>query len=154
MITYPDFLPLPKLSGKTQKQQNGLIQTTLQSGYARTRRPFVNTPTRMEFEVRCKNDKAQLFEAFVKYTLNGAVNPFLFNIQTPQGLVLHQVRFLSDPLDDATPINRLVWVYKAELEIANRAVLSEEAMVATLLAPQTLEQFVVGIEQALDSYQE
>ncbi len=153
MITYPEHCPLPKLR-KTQKHQNGLIQTTMQTGYARTRRPFVNTPTRMEFEVRCKKAAACQFEGFVKYSLNGYTAPFLLNILTPQGLVLHQVRFITDPMEDVTPINRLVWVYKAEIEIANRAVISVADMVEQLFGPGVYENFVESAEQSFENFLE
>jgi len=154
LLKFPTNLPAPLLSGYGLKQQSNLLRTKMDSGHARVRRRFKSVPTMMTASWRCKKDDAAAFEGFVIYALHGGASWFLMNILTPLGLVEHEVRFINSPLEDYKPINAVWWEYKAQIEIKQRAVLSEEKTAEAILAPNTSTQFIDGVNDAVESYQE
>lgn len=123
------------------------------SGRARQRKRFQSVPTTMGATWKLNKYQAQILEGFVTHGVNDAVNWFLMPVRTPQGLIEHEVRFINSPLESCT-YNGGFWNYSANIEIKQRQVVSEEATVNGLLAPNTIEQFVNGVSDALDTYQE
>tara|TARA_B100001059_G_scaffold213838_1_gene230034 strand:+ start:7376 stop:7843 length:468 start_codon:yes stop_codon:yes gene_type:complete len=153
MVNYPLSLPLPRLKEVSYKRQSNILRTEMSSGRARQRRRFLSVPTFMEATWRFRKDDAVLFEGFVDHGVQ-LTGWFLMDILTPKGVVKHQVRFVKDPLENFKPISALVWQYQAQVEVKEYKVASEEEAVNSTLAPQTLEQFVNGVENALSTYQE
>jgi hypothetical protein len=152
-ITYPNNLPSPLLSTHSLKQQSNLLRTKMDSGHARVRRRFKSVPTIMEASWRCKAEEAAVFEGFIVNALGGGVSRFLMNVLTPLGVIEHEVRFITSPLEDYKPINSTWWEYKAQIEI-KRVVLNEEQTASALLTPQTTIQFIDGVKASIESYQE
>ena len=154
LIEYPSELPAPLLDSYAQKKQSNLLRTPMASGRPRQRKRFARVPTELNATWRCKAEQAALFEGFIEHALQGAAAWFLMDVLTPSGLIQHKVRFISDPMQDCKPIGRTHWEYRARIEIESRVVLTEEQTAEGLLAPNTVQQFTQGVDDALDSYQE
>lgn len=153
LIKYPENLPAPLLNTHSLKQQSNLLRTKMDSGHARVRRRFTSVPTTMEASWRCKAEQAAVFEGFITHALRGGVSRFLMNVLTPLGVIEHEVRFITSPLEDYKPISGTWWEYKAKIEI-KRVVLNEEQTASALLTPQTTTQFTNGVKESIESYQE
>lgn len=147
-------MPSPLLSTHSLKQQSNLLRTKMDSGHTRVRRRFQSVPTIMAASWLCKAEEAAVFEGFITYALHGGVSWFLMGVLTPLGMVDHEVRFITSPLEECKPISALWWEYKAKIEIKQRAVISEEKNAEAVLAPNTTTQFIDGIRDAVESYQE
>ena len=154
LIKYPSNLPSPLLSSHTLKQQSNLLRTKMDSGHSRVRRRFNSVPTIMPASWRCKSDIAAAFEGFVTHGLHDCTAWFLMNILTPSGLVEHEVRFITSPLEDRKPLSASHWEYTAQIEIKQLIVLSEQQTAEVLLQPNSTTEFTDGIKEAVNSYQE
>ena len=154
LLQFPANLPAPLLSGYGLKQQSNLLRTKMDSGHARVRRRFKSVPTIMTATWRCKNTDASAFEGFVIHALQGGAAWFLMNILTPQGMFLHEVRFITSPLEDYKPISAVWWQYTAKIEIKKIAIISEQQTADAVLEPNTSTQFIDGVKIAVESYQE
>ena len=154
LIKYPSNLPSPLLSSHALKQQSNLLRTKMDSGHSRVRRRFKSAPTIMPASWHCKSDVAAAFEGFVTHALYDCTAWFLMSILTPSGLVEHEVRFITSPLEDCKPLSVSYWEYTAQIEVKQRAVLSEQQTAEALLKPNSTTQFTDGIKEAVNSYQE
>ena len=152
MVNYPLTLPLPRLKEVSYKRQSNILRTEMSSGRARQRRRFLSVPTFMEATWRLRKDEAVIFEGFVDQGVQ-LTGWFLMDILTPKGVVKHQVRFVKDPLENFKPISALVWQYQAQVEIKEYKAASEEEMVQQLLKPNSLNDFVNGVNEALNNYE-
>tara|TARA_R110002153_G_scaffold195922_1_gene349234 strand:- start:163 stop:486 length:324 start_codon:yes stop_codon:yes gene_type:complete len=101
---------------------------------------------------RLKEQHAEIFEGFITYGTEDAINWFVMPIATPQGTTDHEVRFITSPLESAQ-FDGVFWTYTAQIEIKKRQVITEEEMANNLLSPLSIEDFVAGIRAALDTYQ-
>ncbi|WP_024590491.1 MULTISPECIES: hypothetical protein [unclassified Pseudoalteromonas] len=153
LVKYPKDLKLPLVSSHRLSQNSNLLRTDMASGRARQRKRFQSVPSTMSATWKLNPYQAQLLEGFVTHGVNDAANWFLMPVLTPQGLIEHEVRFIKSPLESCT-YNGGFWNYSANIEIKKRQVVSEEATVNQLLAPNTAEQFINGVANALDIYQE
>ena len=153
LVKYPKDLKLPLVSSHTLAQQSNLLRTDMASGRARQRKRFQSVPTTMGATWKLNKYQAQILEGFVTHGVNDAVNWFLMPVRTPEGLIEHEVRFKQSPLESAS-FNGGFWNYSANIEIKKRQVVSEEGMVELLIKPDSLEEFVIGVSNALNSYEE
>jgi len=154
LLKFPANLPAPLLSGYGLKQQSNLLRTKMDSGHARVRRRFKSVPTIMSASWSLKKDEAAAFEGFIEHALQGGASWFLMDILTPLGMVEHEVRFINSPLEDYKPLSAIWWEYSAQIEIKQREIISEEKTAEAVLAPNTTTQFIDGISDAVESYQE
>lgn len=151
MIKYPSILPYPLLSSTSFKQQSNTLRTEMNSGRARQRRRFLSVPTTMPATWRLSSTLATVFEGFYEHDLK-ANEWFLMDIPTPQGMIEHEVRFINSPMESYKPLGAGKWSYQANIEIKKRQKPTEELAVSTVLHPNTLEQFVNGIANAIENY--
>lgn len=154
LIKYPGILPSPQLDTHNLKQQSNLLRTKMDSGHSRVRRRFKSVPTIMESSWNFTSSESSAFEGFIVHALNAGTSWFLMNILTPSGLVEHEVRFITSPMEDYKPLSLNLWEYKAKIEIKKRAIISEEQTIDALLSPKTTTQFTSGLKNAINSYQE
>ncbi|NRA56234.1 MAG: hypothetical protein HRU23_18995 [Gammaproteobacteria bacterium] len=154
MLNYPDSLPSPLLKPLSFKRQSNVLRTKMDSGQARVRRRFKSVPTSMTATWRCKSTDAAVFEGFITHALHDGSAWFTMNILTPLGLVQHEVRFITSPMENYQPISAIWWQYKAQIEIKHRLVISEQKTADSILSPNTAQQFSDGIKAAIESYQE
>lgn len=145
MIKYPSFLPGPLLAGYALNKKTNLLRTKMDSGQERVRRRFVNTPTIMPSTWMFNAQDAVTFEGFVEHALLGGVVWFELQIKTPLGIEYKQVRFITSPLEDCSPLSIEQWQYKASIEMKDRPAISEEALINRMFeqfAPYTFKDFV------------
>jgi hypothetical protein len=154
LIKFPSNLPAPLLSDHSLKQQSNLLRTKMDSGHARVRRRFKSVPTVMGTTWHCNKNDALGLEWFVTHQLNWATAYFVMGILTPNGIIEHEVRFITSPLEEYKPIGGGWWEYKAQIEIKHRVILDEQQTVEAIFAPNTPTQFTDGVKAAVDSYQE
>jgi hypothetical protein len=154
LIKFPSNLPAPLLSDHSLKQQSNLLRTKMDSGHSRVRRRFKSVPTVNKASWLLKNADAAVFEGFIEHALHGASVWFLMDVLTPLGIVEHEVRFITSPMEDYKALNALWWQYKAKIEINQRQIISEEQTADALLNPNNSTQFINGVNNAVDSYQE
>jgi len=152
IIKYPSELPSPHFKSKIQRQKN-FVSTDMQSGDSRLRRRFKNVPSFVQVLWRLTAAEAAVFEGWVEHALEGGVNWFEINMRTPSGIQLVQAQFVNHPLENETP-KGASWVYVAKLKIKSRITPSEQNTVTGVLSPNTADDFVSGVSDALDSYQE
>lgn len=153
LVNYPKGLRLPLLSSYGLSQNSNLLRTQMASGSARVRQRFHSVPTVMTASWKLNKDQASILEGFVTHGISNAVNWFVMPVLTPQGLIEHDARFIKNPLESCA-FNGGFWTYNANIEIKKRQVISEKVTVNGLLSPNTIEQFVNGVSNALDTYQE
>lgn len=97
--------------------------------------------------------KATVFEGFFEHELKEN-EWFLMDIPTPKGMVQHEVRFINSPMESYKPLGAGRWSYQANIELKKRNKISEEDTTAAALQPNTLEQLVDSLSDALNTYQE
>jgi len=153
LISYPKSLKLPLISNYQLSQQSNLLRTPMSSGSARVRKRFTSTPTIFPAKWKLDGNSAIAFEGFVVHGTNDTVNWFVMPIRTPEGVIEHEVRFITNPLESVS-YDDGYWKYSANLEIRKRKVPTEESTVTEMLKPNSINEFVTGISDALDSYQE
>lgn len=153
LVKYPKDLKLPLVSSHRLSQNSNLLRTDMASGRARQRKRFQSVPTTMGATWKLNKYQAQILEGFVTHGVNDAVNWFLMPVRTPEGVIEHEVRFIQSPLESCT-YNGGFWNYSANIEIKKRQVVSEEATANRLIEPNTFDEFVNGVSDALDTYQE
>lgn len=153
MIKYPSILPYPLLSSTSFKQQSNILRTEMNSGRARQRRRFLSVPTTMPATWRLSSRLATVFEGFYEHDLKDN-EWFLMDIPTPQGMIEHEVRFINSPMESCKPLGAGRWSYQANIEIKNRNKPDELETASAAVSPSTLAQFVNGVENTLNSYEE
>ena len=81
------------------------------------------------------------FIGFVDYGLSGGAVSFVMPVKVGNQLMNHQCRFISHPADDEKPDGMNIR-FKAKIEIRQLYKAPAEKVVADLLAPGTLKEFV------------
>jgi len=153
VIKYPTGLKYPLLSSTSFKQQSNILRTEMGSGRARQRQLYQSVPTMMAATWRLSRNQANMLESFYIHDLN-ATAWFLMKILTPRGLVDHQVRFVKSPFENFKPLGSGRWEYQTTIEIKELITANEEQAVTSALKPNTLEEFVLSLRNALNKYQE
>ena len=154
LIRYPDSLPRPLLKPISFAQQANLLVTPMESGRRRVRRRFKTVPTVMNITWNCKSSQAALLEGFIEHALEGGARPFEMLLLTPQGHVLHEVRFIKDPRENYKPLSGTYWEYAGVIEIKQRQQMSEQDVAGQVLSPNTAQEFVTGVKNAVESYED
>lgn len=154
LANYPASLPLPLLEGYGLKRRGNHLRGSLTTGSVQQRKRFTRVPTELAASFRLTASEAQQLEAFVADTLFEAAAWFQMDVLTPSGLVSHQVRFSSDPREDCQPNGPALWEYRARIEVRQLATISDEEVANAVAAPNTVDNFVQGVDDAVDSYQE
>lgn len=154
LASYPANLPRPLLDGYGLARQGEFLRSTLDTGRAAQRERFKAVPTELTATFRLTASEAQQLETFIESSLHGGVAPFLLDVLIPAGAVSHQVRFISDPREDCKPLDPMRWEYRAQIEVRRLQTLTEEQTATALVAPNTIEDFVTGVDDAVRSYQD
>ena len=131
----------PLLTPYTLKRTANLLRTQMASGRARQRRINLSVPTIMTAEWVMPNQYRNDFIGFVDYGLSGGAVSFVMPVKVGNQLMNHQCRFISHPADDEKPDGMNIR-FKAKIEIRQLYKAPAEKVVADLLAPGTLKEFV------------
>ena len=122
MIEYPKGLPYPLRDGLALQTVEPALRTQMQSGFARQRRQYTNTPTTFSVSWHMTEQQALLFEAFFEEVLVSGSLWFECPMKTPMGVREYTARFAgmySGPV--LVPHNR--WRISATLELRERPIL-------------------------------
>jgi hypothetical protein len=134
-VTWPDTLPLPTFGGYGVEPVDSILRTEMESGPARQRRRYTQTPTRMPVRWRFTAWEFALFESWFKHKAKEGGEWFSINLLGGLGMVPHEARFVgrgSSPYR-ATPTrggpgDGARWVVTSALEVRERPVLDEGAL--------------------------
>lgn len=91
-----DVLPLPLLSGYGYSDDSRFIRTDMDSGYARQRLRFTQSPTRFNVSFLFTEGQMSYFESFFNNQLNFGIEFFNMDLAVGSGFTKeHEVRFIS-----------------------------------------------------------
>ncbi len=125
-ITWPTTLPLPSVEGYGLTPQEAVLRTDMESGPARQRRRFRQTPTRITVRWLFSEFEFALFEAWYKYHAGEGGQWFEITLLGGLGLLPHEARFTRQVGAQLRSARR--WDVKGELEIRERPTLDEGAL--------------------------
>ena len=125
-ITWPNTLPLPSVEGYGLTPQEAVLRTDMESGPARQRRRFRQTPTRITVRWLFSEFEFALFEAWYKYHADEGGQWFEITLLGGLGLLPHEARFTRQFEAQLRSARR--WDVKGELEIRERPTLDEGAL--------------------------
>jgi len=130
-VTWPATLPLPLIEGYGLTPQEAVLRTDMESGPARQRRRFRQTPTRITVRWLFSEFEFALFEAWYKYHADEGGQWFEITLLGGLGLLPHEARFTSQ--FEAGLLFGRQWDVKGELEVRERPTLDEGALNLLLL---------------------
>ncbi len=142
-ITWPTTLPLPSVEGYGLTPQEAVLRTDMESGPARQRRRFRQTPTRITVRWLFLETQFALFEAWYKYHADEGGQWFEITLLGGLGLLPHEARFTRQ--FEARLLSARRWEIKGELEIRERPTLDEGAL-NLLLEFEAQDLFAMGSE--------
>lgn len=125
-VTWPATLPLPSVEGYGVSPQEAVLRTEMESGPARQRRRFRQTPTRITVCWLFGEYQFALFEAWYKFHADEGGQWFEITLLGGLGLLPHEARFTRQFEARLLPARR--WEVKSELEIRERPTLDEGAI--------------------------
>lgn len=125
-VTWPATLPLPSVEGYGVSPQEAVLRTEMESGPARQRRRFRQTPTRINVRWLFGEYQFALFEAWYKFHADEGGQWFEITLLGGLGLLPHEARFTRQFEARLLPARR--WEVKGELEIRERPTLDEGAI--------------------------
>lgn len=151
-VAWPDTLPLPTFEGYGIEPQDSILRTEMESGPARQRRRYTQTPTRIPARWRFTAWEFALFESWFKYKAKEGGEYFSINLLGGLGMVSHEARFVgrgsspyrAQPMRGG-PGDGARWIVTSALEIRERPTLSEEALEVALV------EDIPGLISAIDS---
>ena len=142
-ITWPTTLPPPSVEGYGLTPQEAVLRTDMESGPARQRRRFRQTPTRITVRWLFLETQFALFEAWYKYHADEGGQWFEITLLGGLGLLPHEARFTRQ--FEARLLSARRWEVKGELEIRERPTLDEGAL-NLLLELDAQDLFAMGSE--------
>jgi hypothetical protein len=125
-VEWPNSLPLPLVEGYALTPQEAVLRTDMESGPARQRRRFRQTPTRITVRWLFSEFEFALFEAWYKYHADEGAQWFQITLLGGLGLLPHQARFTSQ--FEAGLMPGQLWDVKGVLEVRERPTLDEGAL--------------------------
>jgi len=128
--SYPQFpierIPLPSVDGYTISPGEAVIRTDMESGAARSRRRFSQTPARVSVRWNLRPLTYAIFESWFKHEILDGAEWFELPLLAGIGMVTAQARFTK--AYQAKLVRRNQWEVSGELEIRNRPVLTRDAL--------------------------
>lgn len=126
LVSWPDTLPLPTVEGYVVSPQEAVLRTEMESGPARQRRRFRQTPTRITVRWLLGEYHFALFEAWYKFHADEGGQWFQITLLGGLGLLPHDARFTRQFDARLLPARR--WEVRGELEIRERPTLDAGAV--------------------------
>ncbi|OKH89209.1 hypothetical protein [Thalassospira sp. TSL5-1] len=140
-VDWPDQLPLPTFQGYNIEPTDSILRTEMESGAARQRAQFTQTPTRIAVRWRFTMWQFALFESWWKHKAREGAAYFNITLLGGLGMVDHEARFIGKGSGSYTvevlrggkagnPDYRqgVTWIVSSTLEVRERAILSDEAL--------------------------
>lgn len=124
-IKFPERLPYPTVESYSIRPDEAIIRTDMESGPARQRRRYTQTPSKITVRWIMSPEQFCLFEAWYKYYGKEGAEWFSINLLGGIGLTEQDARFTQQ--FEASLIAGRLWQITSELEIRDRPTISEEA---------------------------
>ncbi len=128
--SYPQFpverIPLPSVDGYTISPGEAVIRTDMESGAARSRRRFSQTPACVSVRWNLRPLTYAIFESWFKHEILDGAEWFELPLLAGIGMATTQARFTK--AYQAKLVRRNQWEVSGELEIRNRPVLTRDAL--------------------------
>ena len=130
LVSWPARLPLPTYDGYALEPESAVTRTDMESGPARQRRRFTQTPTRIPVRWRMSAVDFATFEAWFRLKLADGAEWFSIGLLGGIGMVSHEARFVgqSSVPYKAVPSRGGIWIVTSILEIRERPMLDEGAL--------------------------
>lgn len=125
-IYFPQHLPYPTTEGYSIKPGEAIVRTDMESGPARQRRRYTQTPSKISVRWVMDREQFSLFEAWYKYHAKEGAEWFYITLLGGLGLLEQEARFTQQ--FEAKLLNGYLWEITSELEIRDRPTLSEGAL--------------------------
>jgi hypothetical protein len=117
---FPEVFPLPTLAGYGLNHVSPLLRTEMDSGRARVRRVYTETPSLISARWVMSSVLAAHFEAWFRDTLGDGAAWFNLRIRVAAGVESRACRFV-EMYDGPELVGRDLWRFSAELETRDRA---------------------------------
>ena len=128
--SYPQFpverIPLPSVDGYTISPGEAVIRTDMESGAARSRRRFSQTPARVSVRWNLRPLTYAIFESWFKHEILDGAEWFELPLLAGIGMATTQARFTK--AYQAKLVRKNQWEVTGELEIRNRPTLTQGAL--------------------------
>jgi len=128
--SWPARLPLPTYDGYALEPESAVTRTDMESGPARQRRRFTQTPTRIPVRWRLSQTDFATFEAWFRLKLADGAEWFAVDLLSGIGVAGHEARFpgQSGSPYRAVPGRGGTWIITSVLEIRERPMLDAGAL--------------------------
>lgn len=122
--------PLPTYDGYALEPESAVTRTDMESGPARQRRRFTQTPTRIPVRWRMSAVDFATFEAWFRLKLDDGGDWFAISLLGGSGIVAHEARFVGqgNAPYKAVPSRGGAWIVTSVLEIRERPMLDAGAL--------------------------
>jgi len=124
-IIFPKSLPYPTVEGYSIRPEEAIIRTDMESGPARQRRRYTQTPSKITIKWIMSPEQFCLFEAWYKYYAKEGAEWFIITLLGGIGLTEQEARFTQQ--FEASIISGRLWQITTELEIRDRPTITEDA---------------------------
>lgn len=111
---YPEGLPLAMRDGYSFSPTNNIVRTEMQSGRARQRVEFEDSPDLLKLKWTLTQEESRLFSVWARQIVGAGW--FTMTILTPQGFEQLELRF-TERVDGPSLIGRFHWVWSATVEL-------------------------------------
>ena len=143
ILVWPASLPKPLVSGYNLKPAEGVLRTNMDSGLARQRRIFTQTPTVFQVSWIMSQQEFQTFEGWYLHFAKEGATKFQIDLQSGQGIIAHTVRFKDQY--QASLVSATLWQIRASLEVLNRPTVSADYL--TIALNNNLDALYGGIDR-------
>lgn len=130
LVSWPTRLPLPTYDGYALEPESAVTRTDMESGPARQRRRFTQTPTRIPVRWRMGAREFAVFEAWFRLKLADGTGWFTLDLLGGIGIAAHEARFVGqgNAPYKAIPSRGDIWIVTAILEVRDKPMLDEGAL--------------------------
>lgn len=125
-IQFPKKLPYPTVQNYSIRPNEAIIRTDMESGPARQRRRYTQTPSKISVRWVMNHEQFCLFEAWYKYQAKEGAEWFVITLLGGIGLTEQDARFTQQ--FQASILAGRLWEITTELEIRDRPTITEDAM--------------------------
>jgi hypothetical protein len=150
-LTWPDNLPVPRLSNYSLNQDDSILKTDFSTGRTRVR-VLKNRPTTMKATWKLTESEAELFEAALEYAYLGVW--FSMGAKLPRMDWYQQVDVLiiKDPRASRKPLSNSAkrWEYSAEILVKKLPSLDRDVYDFVMEMKQTLPESLALLDALED----
>lgn len=133
---WPAALPDPTVENYALKPLYAGTRTEMESGPARTRRRFTQTPTTLPVQWVLTRDELATFEAWFQLEINWGADSFAVPLINGYSFMAQRAKFkvpnYGEPYTATPQGNGAVWLVKAELEVDSMPVMSAATLASRL----------------------